>query len=280
MAVKLKIAMLFLFISSTKIAFGENPPLKERIDAIITEYTTQINNLLSKQASTIKLGEDYFVQIKSSVLDNVDHTNDLQSFNLAENKNSEIRLTDYITLLAIDYRGEIKGEFIDKSIIIDECPVSMEGRDVYLVTVKKELNFQNKTKVFDFLIGVNLNSEYPISFAFFNEVARSEKNIPLNVACATDKQEEEIRDIRKRQFIALKSKAEAYYIKEDYYNAREFYGKALILNPEDQDVIDGIDNSNYFIIETRKEIIQTLIDQKQYLNALAEINKIKPEYQM
>lgn len=279
MVLRLKIVISFLFLLFTTIAFGENPPIKEKIDAIISEYTTQINNLLSKQTSIIKLGEDYFVQIKSSVLDNVDHTNDLQSFNLAENKNSEIRLTDYITLLASDYRGLLKGEFIDKSIIIDECPVSMEGKDVYLVTIKKELYFQNQTKVFDFLIGVNLNSEYPISFAFFNEVARSEKNIPVNVACLTDKQEEEIRDIRKRQFITLKNQADQYYIKEDYYNARESYKKALILNPENQDVIDGIDNSNFFIIERRKEIIQTLINQEQYQNALLEINKVKPEDQ-
>lgn len=279
MAVRFKIVILLLFFLFTTLAFGENPPIKEKIDAIIAEYTTQINNLLSKQTSIIKLGEDYFVQIKSSVLDNVDHTNDLQSFNLAQNKNSEIRLTDYITLLASDYRGLLKGEFIDKSIIIDECPVSMQGKDVYLVTIKKEIFFQNQTKVFDFLIGVNLNSEYPISFAFFNEVARSEKNIPVNVACATDKQEEEIRDIRKRQFIALKSHAESYYIKEDYYNARESYRKALILNPEDQDVIDGIDNSNFFIIERRKEIIQTLINQEQYQNALLEIDKVNPKDQ-
>jgi len=275
MAVRLKIVISFLFFLFTTIIFGENPPIKEKIDAIIAEYTTQINNLLSKQTSTIKLGEDYFVQIKSSVLDNVEHSNDLLSFNLTQNKNPEIRLTDYITLLASDYRGLLKGEFIDKSIIIDECPVSMEGKDVYLVTIKKEIFFQNQTKIFDFLIGVNLNSEYPISFAFFNEVARSEKNIPVNVACSTDKQEEEIRDIRKRQFIKLKSKAEQFYIKEDYYNSREVYRKALILNPEDQDVIDGIDNSNYFIKEKRKEIIQTLIHQKQYQNALLEISKVK-----
>ena len=279
MAVRIKMVISFLFFLITPLAFGTSPTVKEKIDAAISEYTAQINNLLSKQISTIKLGEDYFVQIKSSVLDNVYHSNDIKSFNFAPNTNSEIRLTDYITLLASDYRQQLKGEFIDKSIIIDECPVSMKGKDVYLVTIKKELYFQNQTKVFDFLIGVNLNGEYPISFAFFNEVARSEKNIPVNVACATDKQENEIRNIRKRQFIALKSKAEEYYIKEDYYNAREYYGKALSLNPEDQDIIDGIDNSNFFIVERRKEIIQTLIDQEQYKNALLEINKVKPRDQ-
>jgi len=90
MAVRLKIVISFLFFLFTTIIFGENPPIKEKIDAIIAEYTTQINNLLSKQTSTIKLGEDYFVQIKSSVLDNVEHSNDLLSFNLTQNKNPEI----------------------------------------------------------------------------------------------------------------------------------------------------------------------------------------------
>lgn len=279
MKVKIKIIVIIIFLLPVTKAFGENPPLREKIDAVITEYITQINNLFSKQPSTIKLAENYFVQIKSSVLDNVEHSNDLHYFKLAENKNSELRLTDYITLLASDYRGEIKGEFIDKSITIDECPVTMKGKEIYLVTIKKELYFKNNTKVFDFLIGVNLDNEYPISFAFFNEVARSEKNILSNKVCATSKQEEVNRDLRKHQFIALKTKAEDYYVKEDYYKARAYFEKALSINNENQDIKDGIENSNYYITERRKEIIQSLMDKEQYQDAISEINKAKYEGQ-
>lgn len=279
MHTNIKIIHVFLFFFSTAIVIGGNAPIKDRIDAVIVEYTIQMNNLLSEQGSTIEQAERYFAQIESTHLDNVEHSNDLQYFNLAQHKDSELRLTDYIRLTAIDYRAQLTGYFAANSLIIDQCPISINGKDIYLVSVQKTIHSQNKTKVFDYLIGVDLNSEYPISFVFFYEVARSEKNIPINESCSTDQQEEEIKEIRNRHLIELKSQSETYYIAGDYYNALESYKRALLLNPLDQDVKDGIENCNYFIIENRKEIIQKLIDQEQFQNALTEINKIKTSNQ-
>ena len=280
MLLKIKsLTLLFSLLFST-IDFGNTPPVKERIDAIIAEYTSNINNLFSKQSHLINSGNNYFSVISPSLINDVLHSNDLKAFNLAINEKEEIGLNSYTILLAHDHRGKLKGEFIDKSIVIDECPISMKGKDVYLVTVKKELNFQNNTRVFDFIIGVDLDAEYPISFAYFNEVARSEKNILTNPSCSTDAQEEESRNIRKRQFKIYKDKANQYFINGEYYRARETYEKAKNINPEDQDVLDGIENSNHFIAEKRKKTILDLIDEKKIQDALVEINKAKKDDQL
>lgn len=267
--------VLTIFIcSSFKVPPLDRGTDKDRVDAAIREYMAQMNHLFSANASRLKIGETYFAQLKPSTSNLVDHSNDLQYFSFALDRDAEIGLSTYTRLLGSDYKGKVNGEFIESSIISDDCPVTMLGQEVYLVAIEKELTHNGKTRVFDFLIGVTLKSEYPISFVYYTEVARSEKNIPTNKSCTTDIQEKEREELRQRQFKILKTQATEFYQNLEYFEAREAFKKALDFNAGDQDLIDAIASCNYFIKEQRKEIIQKLLDEKKYEKALGELTSI------
>jgi len=268
----IKILSLFLFVFLLKPNVKESAKVREQIDAAITNYTSQINNLLSQNETSIALSEVYFATLSNDITYDVDLSNDLQEVGLVKNLDSKIGLINYVTILGEDYRAKIKGEFIDKSIQIDDCYLNYSGAKTYLVSIKKELSYKKITREFNFIIGVSLETQYPIRFVLFEEVAKVDSKIAKTKTCFKSSRQQEIIEVKQRQFKLLKNKADNFYKNKDYYNARETYKKALLLDNSDLDLVDGIRNSNYFITKNLKQVIENLIANSQFKKALVELN--------
>lgn len=250
--------------------------VKEKVDEVVTEYMVHTEFLLSRNSSLIDKGEEFFA-LKPSL--EIDVSNDLHEFGFGLSSSRKTTLNTYSRFLGNDYRGQLSGEFLEESIVIDmECPIYNNGIPTYLVKTTKIMSKGSVTHEFDYLIGITPSKAYALDFAFIVE-DRVINGVPNNECQATN-EKEEIEAMRRKAFKMYYDEGIAYMTEGniDYFKAKEAFRNAQKLDDTNEDVKFYLLDIDAFIkedINNQKLVIQGIIDQGNFLYAKEELERFK-----
>jgi hypothetical protein len=269
---------LFLYLFTSIFSspnIEENANIEKKIDQAISNYIVQLNFLFSAN-------EEYFLRASDNILNadlaSINQSNDLKQFGFKEEDEMELHM--YVQGYEEGFKNSITGEFReDSKIIHTECPLITEtGQKYTLVSIDRELIKNKKTVRIAYVLFVNTTNynNYFIEYSLTRNFTYLK--FPDANNCKSKLNEIDEATIKTALFNQIKNEADAYFLEGNFFQAKEKYQKAERIFPNNQDIVDGINNCSTFIIEDQKTAINKIIENQKYQQALNQLGKIKNKY--